>query len=893
MTTNTNSVYDVRVIRLIKSTQRNNLARFYNSKIDCNICLGHFDVMWVDGLPSGTCNRLEAIQSDSNVPWGHNRRGTDGQGEIPGIGEENFSYPLYILRQYSPANSEQSANCLDKFWDKKTTYTVVTRFHCDAMGESEPFSELLTSRLKMERSTNSGSSLCVGESDGIGDTQILVRFSNQTETIETRIWVTFYDSLELGDVVGIVKGDSIAAILEVQRHLYESKWVSDAYSYCGIHKDYFHAGNKEFAQMLERSGPLLDCAQLNYISTRFSVNHVEKTEAYLDTMEQLSGVECGERYFVTGTADLIIDWSQRSETDFLKIMRYLVRSGSAMYSAFNDIITRIGLAHTKPVKGRTNNPDRKDFADKVPQYHNILALLNDPVHRYPWGYQLLKLLGTLHTMYDNCVMDDLSALLVPGVSALLDRICHLQGKGLWKDEYDKEIFEFLDYWALLTNDISHLESQLVQHPELSPVRYFIPAMVLQYEQRCVRDCANILQHLDVEGVQSGYTFAPILIPYAGENTSTRCILDPWHDDLYTQAAPLRILLPISKLYQPWKIAHILCHEVAHYCGNIARHREERLTCLTKCAAIYLLQLMDSCIDFPQSTASAGKQDFLAKISETLNRNFLTVPEPSSSYLSYVRKYLPWAVWSVCEDPHVWESYQNLYLSDLPAEKQLQYVSKLNSFSNRINMAAALKQYCEKHITECLIPICKECYADIVMILLLDCSFQDYYTCVFQDEYIRLSSKAADPTDPNILELYEPHIDRLALVSLVISDNLLKGTSWLTPITKETDPWTQTAKKKIEYWQKRTAKMGQNREGSTQDWPKPTVLNETIHVHDLSSDSVQELLGYLSLCARELNSQIKGTDNLHNAQKQLQVLISLTQESGFNWNEIRRLLQSHT
>ena len=893
---NTSPVYDVRVIRLVKSTQKNDLAWFYNRQDNCNICLGHFDVMWTEALSQGPHDPLGAIQSDSNIPWGHGYRGADDQNEIPGLGEENFSYPLYILRQHSAENFQQSVDSLNKFWEKKTTYTVVTRFHCDTMEESDPFSKLLVSRLGMDRSTDSGVSLSAGKADGIGDIRVQVQLPGEEQSVKTTVWVTFYDSLELGDIVGIAKGDSIAAILEVQRHLYESKWVSDAYTYCGIHKDYFQVDDDAFAQMLERDKHLLDCAHISYISTRFSVNHVMEAENYLSKIDEISGIRGEARFFVTGTADLIIDWSCRSETDFLKIMRCLVLSGSTMYSAFNDIITRIGLAHTKPVEGRTRHPQKINFACAVPQYHNILYLLNDPNQRYPWAYQFLKLLGTLHTMYGNCVMDDLSALLVPGVSALLDRIWHLHSKGDWRDEYNSEIFEFLDCWALLTNDISHLESQLVQHPELSPVRYFIPAMVLQYEQRCVCDCAKLLQLLDMEaGGRKGYTFAPILIPSTGENTSTRCILDPWHDTRYSEAAPLRILLPISKLYQPWKIAHILCHEVAHYCGSLARHREKRLTCLIRSAAIYLLQLMDSCISFRHGADPEGKRRFLEQVEDNIRTNFLNVTGSGHDYLSRVRENLPWAVWSVCEDPQIWDSYLDLHLLNLPAEMQLQYASKLDGIG--INMAAALRQYCDDHIAGCLIPICKECYADIVMILLLDCSFLDYYACVFQDEYERLSSKVAKSEDLNTLELYQQHIDRLALVSLVISEDSLKGADWLSSLDQQTDRWSKEAGVKIEYWRKRTALINsgtmQVGASSAEDWPKPEALKAHIHAHDLSSDSVQTLLDYLTSCAAAVNSQIKGgSPSLIAARNQLQLLIGFTKKTSFNWNEIRRLLQSH-
>lgn len=889
MSINTPPVYDVRVIRLIKSTRKNNLTTFYDSGDECAICLGHFDVIRVKKLAQGAHNPLEAIQLDSSSS--HYR--LSKREELPGFGEENFTYPLYILRQCS-ATADQSTDRLDKFWSKKTTYTVVSRFHCDAVMEprSKPFPDVLISRLKMERQNNGGASLSKGIFDNTGDIRVRVQLPGQDPAIETDVWVAFYDSLELGDIVGIAKGNSISAILEVQRHLYESVWVSNVYTYCGICKDVFHAKDEQFVQMLETNNQLLSSACLKYISTRFSVNHAQETETYLNALEQDSGIEMGSRYFVTGTADLIIDWGCRSEKVFLQIMRYIARSGDIMYRAFNDIITRIGIDHVKPIKSRTGDLTRTDFAELVPRYNSILALLTDPDRQHPWSNQLLKLLGTLHTMHDNCVMDDLSALLVPGVSALLDRICHLHERP-WNDQYDTDIFEFLECWALLTNDISHLESQLVQHPELSPVRYFIPAMILQYEQRCVEDCAALLQRLDRPAdTPTGYTFAPILIPSANENTSTRCILDPWHDDQYTQAAPLRILLPINELYQPWKIAHILCHEVAHYCGSLSRHREERLSYLTKSAAAYLLQLMDSHISGPGKVDSAERRHFLKRLDENIKQNYLSAPGGSTNYLSDISRHLPWATWTTCEDPQIWEDYQNLFLADLPAEIQLQYASRLNGLS--INKATAMMRYCQEHIRECLIPICKECYADIVLILLLDCSFQDYYTCVFEEEFRRLPSVTDETEELDILELDQQHIDRLALVSLVISDQSLKGADWLSQIDENSDPWPIKAKEKVDYWHKyveqRAEKSTQAAETDIGDWPKPDKMRENICIHELTIDSVKELLNYLKLCATELNRQIKESDpTLRTDRSRLQEMIAYTKETNFNWNEIRNLL----
>ena len=46
--------------------------------------------------------------------------------------------------------------------------------------------------------------------------------------------VVFYDSLELGDIVGVVKSNSLTVAMKILQHLYECPVVSDAYTYCGV-----------------------------------------------------------------------------------------------------------------------------------------------------------------------------------------------------------------------------------------------------------------------------------------------------------------------------------------------------------------------------------------------------------------------------------------------------------------------------------------------------------------------------------------------------------------------------------------------------------------------------------------------------------------------------------
>ena len=48
-------------------------------------------------------------------------------------------------------------------------------------------------------------------------------------------------------------------------------------------------------------------------------------------------------FYVTGTADQIIQWGKCSENEFLKIMRKITQQGDSMYPCFNDVMTRVGI----------------------------------------------------------------------------------------------------------------------------------------------------------------------------------------------------------------------------------------------------------------------------------------------------------------------------------------------------------------------------------------------------------------------------------------------------------------------------------------------------------------------------------------------------------------------
>ena len=845
--------YDLRVIWLEKIQKENSLTSFRAEYDESWICLGHYDMIWIE--------QLNIKGTPLDTVWEHTRK--------PHREGSNYRYPLYILHQFcKESNKEQEQ--FTRFWEQSSIYTTVARLHCNHTNDEnhKTLINLLIKHCREEKKL-----FKVQEYSEQGFVELTVY---PDRSIEVSVQVVFYESLELGDLVVISKGNSINAILSFQRDIFECNFVSDIYTYCGIAKWVFQRKN-DFETVLEQY-PVLNNTYLAYASTRFSVQNAKDAQEFLRTDNFL---EAKPHYFVTGTADIVIEWSDSekskiSEKDFLTCIYHIISQEKVIHSAFRDVITRIGLDYTY-----THSSPQENMQYILPMSEELHNELCDKDSPYSWGLQFLKILDTMKTMLKDSVMDDLAKLLYPGIRALIQRLEYLiveqTGKNIgWQASYDKQILSFMNEWTSFINDIIHLEVQLVQHPELSPARYFIPAMILHFEQQWVIECAETIQEIDkvLDFPSQNYKFQPILIPTTIDNASTICILDPWNDKEYSKQVPLRIRLPIDKLYQPWETAHILCHELAHYCSNAIRDREKRLKCLMNCAINFMLgvvykQMRGSSVDTQKMRyyhASAFSQ-----------LKMLMIDHINESYLSQVEINLPNAIWNLASNPFFQDEYREYLFQGLSADEQKR--SFLNAIKqNQMKERISYKELYTDHIIYCLIDLCRECYADIVMILTLHCSFKSYYKCVFQKEFTSLED------NDDMLEVAENHINRMALVVLTICDPNIEGEEWYRSYTPK-ESLGQESLLKVQKWLEQTQQPTTDKHY----WYKNQAMESEGSWAYLYASEAEDILEYLKSCASEfLKCMAKKSDKL----TPLRTIIGKVAEQSFDWNEIRSYTESH-
>ena len=846
--------YDVCIINLNKSTSSETLKNFFTVQ-DPNsyLCLGHFDMIQVQRVPTATLplGEIQNIaQNYINPPTG------------------NCQYPLYALKQIE-SDADQSKEELNDFWNMICNFFFIIRFHCDRVEEiSSPFTEALLKRSRYQPTESAISHLQIN-SEINSYTQYLEQIDvsacpHSSGQLDVSA-VLFYDALELGDIVGIIKSNSMSTAMSILQHLCGCKVVSDAYTYCGI--------NRELLRH-DTLPPIRNAAlcthNLTCTTTRFSIKLASEANNLLQELQK-SGSCIG---FVTGTADVLVEWPNFTESDFISYIRTIAHFDK-LYEAFSDIITRIGIRYIPPLDSRPKNPPKKPFAQVLDHNNTPSNIFTGWLER--WHYPVSRMVNTLQAMYNSSSLDALALLLLPGVNAFLSRVRYIKTHNLRDPFYEQDITDFLDSWFSLANDITHLESQIMQHPELTPTRYYIPAMVLQFERSFLMEYVNIITKLDTKADTSHCLlhpreFAPILLPTSEESVYTKCPLDPEFDTQYTEASPLCIYLPVQHIYQPWLLTHMLCHEIQHYSGDALRCRNERLTHLARSAAAYIVAffilqaLSPGCY---QPTNLPKERDFQEEIASLIAQQLTDTKVPP--YLKHIENTLSSIMLAIAQRPDNQERMQNiLYQGREAADQmaQIRWMCELNTLTNGVVLTHIFSSHAHY-----LCGLYKECYADISMILTLDCSFQDYYDCFYEKNVHNIPKEPYSITEIQVLER---HTDRLAFVMLTIEKS---KTDWISEKLPD-NKFIKIARDKVEHWRQ----VYQEIDSSNYSWKR--LSNDTILPYALLADEAAELESYLSKCAAKLNDSLKHEEK---SLTELRSHLKYVNCQSFNWNQVREYI----
>lgn len=718
---------DIRVVDLIKLTEGPLLPKEEQGErdnINTFICLGHFDIIQVRNL----LVNQDAPNTFADIWNDYRQRKSEYQ-------KKQYIYPLYII------HSDDSEK-LDLFWEKKFPCLMVSRVHFDIVADE------LSPQDRLKKALNSNPYFEIQPSEpNCNDVDISISFRGE------EIHCVFYQTMELGDIAVIIKCNSLNVGLEVSQTIEKYKNVGDIYSYCGLQKNLFdeHVSYGEFYSKEEEVHKALH-NQIPYVGMRFSIHSVLFSNLLFNKLGCLDKVR-----FVTGTADTLIEFTNEiSCMDLVEIIKILdgdyeynsTAKRYTHYHAFDDIITRVGLQYNAdPAYSKTANEifsSKIHDSDGQKEVLNQLQKIKEIVERQEtkdhapnnWIVALTEQVHLLITLMNNCVMDDLSLLIWPGVRAFIMRLYELsQQLDVFTPEYISEIEEFLDSWLILSNDIVHLESQLVQNPKLQAPRVYVPSALLAYYMALLDQFNELL--LSMEKGYDGkdrqqISYIPLIAHNIQQRANTICILDPSRCQdgrKYTGACPLVVSMPVDLMYYPEQMSAVLCHEFAHYSGNCARHRDIRFKKIlrTCCGLLLNMWRLDGRKDGISIPLIQGKNaiDYLTQvISEKVKQKNNEI----KYYIDHMREGLFSIVSGIYLARDTWASVLTNYCDSTVLEKD--FVGYYKQFTP-IAQQQAVKEL-EASLSSLLL-LYHECYADVMVNLCLGLTKEKYLTNMYERE----------------------------------------------------------------------------------------------------------------------------------------------------------------
>lgn len=883
-----NKKYDVCLIRFEKTANCFDKGNKVTPQSPDYICLGHFDRVTVEPLTNQSYSNMSPLQVIG--------KNIKNNSHI----DDNHIFSLYLLRETGAAS-----DC-SNFWNINANYCSIIRLHCDLTKIGEVDEPIIT-QLESYFSNLNDSSVKYVQLGllrvGIFDISYII-----------------YDSLELGDAVVVLKSNSIVAMLEVARCLNFNCVVRDTYTYCLIHTSLLEqASSEETHKPSERS--VTDNAQqknnsenvpttdlqsvvqqpmLNYAATRFAIRDAYAADQFLSDIgiQTNQTLNYPKAYFITGTTDLIVEWGQCTENVFVQHIKKIAKKGIfpnttdtdehqlTIQTAFSDVITRIGINYiNKPLPDKADSTGAPSSEEKkktnIPTCPSEITFCFDTLTLpsfLPFRHSFSRILGTLESMYHNSVTDDLYNLLYPSTRAMVKRLACIEEVDIRDGQLEQfrlDIIRYLETWELLAGDITNLESQLVHHPELQVVRYYTPAMVLQFELEFAILCSKLLSD------RNSRCFIPMLAMSQNTTVSTQCLLDPL-DGKYNGECALITQIPSEMLYNPWKVAHQLCHEVSHYSGDTARNRNRRKNVLCKCMADWIIRYWSE----PYIKNIPGIRDkyltdfkeFCDRFKERLYKIMSQNLRKSTDdyHLEKLREITLVFCQDICSNSQLREQFESRALSYASTDEQLAFLGKQASAINETHQLRrleldALEQHLD-YLQSCL----KEGYADISMIMLLDCSDDSYIECVYAEEIKRVRQEIGDIDRERLYNTLNPHVDRFALVYAALKN---KGISKLEEQTKSENEWLKKAIKKANHALSAI-------QGNTEVYWEPDDVK--LIADHLRMPEATAIINYFADCIRNLQNFLKIKEKQGDIYQLRKVLKAVSLDC-FDWSELQAFL----
>lgn len=562
-----------------------------------------------------------------------------------------------------------------------------------------------------------------------------------------------YRTMDLSDLVVVWRSGSMFDIFQAIHELYQMEEVGDLSSFSSISQDFINDPDIS-------KGAKIDPGKEFFVSARYVVRSSAESRNYIRQLRD-AGIDVSHIYFSTGMEDLHMLQEHMSMADFLKLLR--AHLGDAHSRAFFECSTRLGIQETAPApppppmppqdetpEARENSRDGAGKVDCVfsENCRSLLTRFQDVRKRtasvsghneMSWMKPASNLLNALADMSKNCVMDGFCYLTYDAARLFCKKIeswSKLQRNMKTKRETDS-VQRFIRGWGGLMEQATRTDGRFIQMPGFSPALCDIPAYLLEFYLSVMMCCADLMS-----GQPERHDVALLLVPKICRRMKVLAILE----EPRGQDHLLYVDIPMEMLYEPVSVLCCLCHELAHYVGETWRKRQLRGKQIIYCAAYELAGHLNI-----RSDSVIREIHFrLKELCELKDKSDI-------NYAASLSVLLQMGIKSLISDDKMFSKWHEIYRD---SQNMSAAETRLTQFESDVCRGRILADSTRLFDDlENLIHLFRECYADMVMLYLLNPSQEMYMSFAEQE----LDSLAENRKDFRYDNQYYVFVERWGLV----------------------------------------------------------------------------------------------------------------------------------
>lgn len=553
-----------------------------------------------------------------------------------------------------------------------------------------------------------------------------------------------YRTLGLADITVVIRSNAVSQLMLAIEKLYRNKQLGDLYSLCCI--DYNALSSPPVLAASERIANL---------SIRMSIKDSTLCDRLLEVLRPFGG----QPYFVTGTEDIDVHFTNITEYDMCKMYGSLLGSpDDLLQKAVDDMVSRLGICYCEkppidgiPWKYHLLFQDRSPSIILSKHYRNLLNKVNNipkSERNTTWLPTLKEVLRTLISVGRNSISQQLCYLLARPVQLAVERLSLPEIEWQWNDDV---ILEFMTGLMNILEYTTRLEGSLVHIPEIRPRLLDIPSDILEYDLTFVRNCSEYMKKRESGSPNPArQSFEFLITPCLCRNITIH--------DWFNRNNPsepevlLYVEIPLSLAYSSFEAPCDLIHEVSHHSGCYTRNRSFRFEAIIECVAYILAD------EFNMIDDTCATDEF----AELLKSKCFDI-EPEKIRLLDLQVRLRNGIEDIIFNSDRIELVVQHYIQKhglTSDDAALLYHDSLKKV-NEIRKDGAYRVLSRLNS---IITLLSECYADLSMVSLLDISPSEYVK-LFERHYHLLNSADYGINKPT---LYADMITRIGLVLVTLN-----------------------------------------------------------------------------------------------------------------------------